>query len=322
MSPRKRLREAAIPKPPKYPSEFYGTLVSPDSIAAVANTFVFETCPFLRNKCIKIRKSNAIQSIGACSVLYKGASLIACPHRFIQRYQIFLDCVRYLRPNLRYYVVPEITMPGGNIDYCVVALDGASEIVDFVGIEIQALDTTQSGAIWTAREDLSHGVLKHSYKYGINWKMSAKTILVQLHHKAASFQAVNKKLVLVIQKEFYEYMEKVFQTKHLRDVDEADVMQFHIYNNVTLGDEYQIVLDSRKSTDVDGVEKLLKLGVESDILEPEVIERIRAKWHLAVPLVIPKPGEDLPPIMGVSAVDESGKELEDEEDSEEDDFEY
>lgn len=305
------VRKVEASKSPKYPSEFYGHLVSEAAVVELASVFASESCPFLRSKCVKIRKSNSSQSIGACSVLYKGSSHIVCPHRFIQRNQIFLDCVRYLAPNLQYYIVPEITMPGGNIDYCVVATNSGGDIIDFVGVEIQALDTTQSGAIWSAREDILQGSLKSSYNYGINWKMSAKTILMQLHHKAASFQAMNKKLVLVIQREFYEYMQGAFQTRHLSDADDNDTMQFHIYNNVMLGLEYQLVIDTRKSTDVEGVERLLKLGVESDILEPEVVERIKSKWRLAVPLVVPKPGEILPPILGVSTVDETGLELED-----------
>ncbi|MGH9931853.1 MAG: hypothetical protein ACREA9_21860, partial [Pyrinomonadaceae bacterium] len=44
------------------------------------------------------------------------------------------------------------------------------------------------------------------YKYGINWKMSAKTILVQMHHKAAAFESIGKKLVLAVQTEFFRYI--------------------------------------------------------------------------------------------------------------------
>jgi hypothetical protein len=94
-------------------------------------------------------------------------------------------------------VVPEVAMPGGSIDYFVVSSND-EEITDYAGIEIQGLDTTGSGGIWGAREDLLRGELAPPYQYGINWKMSAKTILVQMHHKAAAFEALGKKLILVL----------------------------------------------------------------------------------------------------------------------------
>jgi hypothetical protein len=34
--------------------------------------------------------------------------------------------------------------------------------------------------------------------FGMNWKMTAKTILVQLHHKLETFEHLGKHLVLVI----------------------------------------------------------------------------------------------------------------------------
>lgn len=57
-------------------------------------------------------------------------------------------------------------MPGGNIDFFFVASDGVI-IRDYVGIEIQTLDTTGSGGIWNAREDVMAGRLAESYEYGI-----------------------------------------------------------------------------------------------------------------------------------------------------------
>ena len=34
-----------------------------------------------------------------------------------------------------------------------------------------------------------------SKPFGMNWKMTAKTILVQLHHKIETFESINKHLV-------------------------------------------------------------------------------------------------------------------------------
>jgi len=177
-------------------------------------------------------------------------------------------------------------MPGGSIDYFLVGMK-AAEILDYAGIEIQSLDTTGSGAIWKAREDLLQGRLRGAYSYGMNWKMSAKTILVQMHHKAAAFEALGKKLVLVVQKRFFDYITREFHTGQLRAADSRDSVHFHIYDVVMLGSELQIVLDERRSTNVSGVAQMLDLGSKGDILEEEVIMRIKAKMPNAVRLDVP-----------------------------------
>lgn len=58
-----------------------------------------QECPFLRRKCVKTRKSQPDVSIGTCSVIHgaKGnVGVIICPHRFLERGQIFLDCLHLL----------------------------------------------------------------------------------------------------------------------------------------------------------------------------------------------------------------------------------
>jgi hypothetical protein len=42
----------------------------------------------------------------------------------------------------------------------------------------------------------------------MNWKMTAKTILVQMHHKVETFEHINKKMVLVIQDVLLRLYEK------------------------------------------------------------------------------------------------------------------
>jgi hypothetical protein len=268
-----------------YPVEFYGRYISQATNDDFVSSFQSQTCPFTNKRCVKQRKSDPIQTIGACSVKYQGSSLIICPHRFIQHNQIFLDSIRLLEPGLRYFVVPEVSMPAGSIDYFLIARRG-EEIVDYAGIEIQALDTTGSGTIWQAREDLLQGQLAHSYNYGINWKMSAKTILVQLLHKASSFEALKKKLVLIMQKQFFEYLMREFQTDQLRLAKHNDSVHFHIYDVVLNESELQLSLYERLSTDVKGVERMLNFGRSSDILEQDIIERIKSKMLVARPIEI------------------------------------
>lgn len=241
----------------KHPTEFYGKKVSRKTARDFETIFRRQRCPYLDRWCVKQRKSDPSQTIGSCSVGYQGKPLIICPHRFLQGQQIFLDCTRLLESNKRYKVVPEVRMSGGSVDYFVIAQDDSDAIVDYAGIEIQALDTTGSGGIWDARVDLSGGQLSLPYSYGINWKMSAKTILLQLHHKATDFEALGKKLVLISQSEFSEYIVRTFQADRLRDSSNSDSVHFFAYDLIQLGEGFQLRLANQRSTNVIGVERML-----------------------------------------------------------------
>jgi len=245
-----------------------------------------QQCPFLGRTCLKQRKSTPEQTIGACIVGYQGKPLIICPKRFLENHQIFLDSIRLLTAgDAQFLIVPEVTMPGGNVDYFLVAMCG-EQIVDYLGLEIQSLDTTGSGGIWQAREDLYDGNLRAKYRYGINWKMSAKTILIQMHHKAEAFEALGKKLILVLQQPFFDYVSREFQTTHLQTAREEDSVHFHIYDCVELNRKFRLRFSSRKSTNTLGVERMLKLGQRAGITEQEVIQRIKAKLSRAIQLQV------------------------------------
>ncbi|MDQ3236295.1 MAG: hypothetical protein M3Q54_02010 [Actinomycetota bacterium] len=271
----------------KQPVEFYGEAVADKTARSVRSLMESERCPFLDKRCVKQRKSDPTQTIGSCTVGYQGGPLIICPHRFLERHQIFLDCVPLLAPNLRYLIVPEVAMPGGSVDYFVVAVDDSNEVLDYVGLEIQSLDTTGSGGIWKARQDLLRGELKPSYPYGINWRMSAKTILVQMHHKAAAFEALGKRLILVVQDKFLAYIAREFQTDRLQVARDEDPVRFHVYDAVLLGSQLRVVLSDQKSTDMLGVERMLSSGQDPEVLEEEVVARVKAKMPRAIELQIP-----------------------------------
>ena len=151
-----------------------------------------QQCPFLGKRCYKVRKSDPGISIGTCTVLYgrKPEPIIICPTRLIERRQIFVDCLHLLtthEPGNELHIVSEVSIPGGSVDYFLVsARDG--RVRDFVGIELQTLDTT--GTVWPERQRLlkelgvprADAAEDSDKPYGMNWKMTAKTILVQMHH--------------------------------------------------------------------------------------------------------------------------------------------
>jgi hypothetical protein len=101
-----------------------------------------QRCPFVDRKCYKVRKSEADISIGTCTVEYTGKPIIICPHRLLERRQIFTDCIHLLtghEPGNELHILPEVSVPGGSIDYIIASIRGG-KARDFVGIELQALD--------------------------------------------------------------------------------------------------------------------------------------------------------------------------------------
>ena len=74
--------------------------------------------------------------------------IVICPTRLIERGQVFSDCLHLLtthEPGNELHVVSEVSVPGGSIDYFLVSVRNG-KVKDFVGIELQTLDTT--GTVW------------------------------------------------------------------------------------------------------------------------------------------------------------------------------
>lgn len=246
-------------------------------------------CPYLDRKCIKVRKSQPEISIGTCSVLYGRAKrpIVICPFRLLERGQIFTDCLHLLslhEPGNELHVVSEVSVPGGSVDYFLVSVSDG-KVRDFVGIELQTLDTT--GTVWPARqrflqtvgvEVVREGATPYDKTYGMNWKMTAKTILVQLHHKIQTFQAINKHLTLVIQDFLLEYLRSQFQFSHVKDARRGDPMQIHAYRmDQKVDGAFSLNLGSRLSTDSEGIAACLGLQAEASVDLDRIVQQLETK---------------------------------------------
>ena len=248
-----------------------------------------QECPFLGKRCYKVRKSDPETSIGSCTVLYGRAAklILICPTRLIERRQIFTDCLHLLtthEPGNELHILSEVTVPGGSVDYFLVSTQ-EGKVKDFVGIELQTLDTT--GTVWPERQRLlkEFGVARtddsetSSKSFGMNWKMTAKTILVQMHHKIQTFEHVNKRLVLIMQDRLLEYMAREFNFDHLKNPAViGDSMHLHAYKMEPQEDKsYQLILKSRLSTDAEGIATCLGLKAEARVELGEIIRALQKK---------------------------------------------
>ena len=110
---------------------------------------------------------------------------------------MFFDAQHLLsnhEPGNELHVLQEVGIDGGMVDFFLLSAR-RGRVLDFVGIELQTLDTT--GTIWPERQRLldklgfsvARADLESTKPFGMNWKMTAKTILMQLHHKVEHFSA-------------------------------------------------------------------------------------------------------------------------------------
>lgn len=263
--------------------ELFGQYCSED--ANIESVLENQLCPYNNKKCFKTRKSDSETSIGTCTVNYQNKDIIICPNRLTEKSQIFVDCLHLLtlhEPGNELYIIPEVTIPGGHVDFFLVSAKN-KKVKDFVGIELQTMDTT--GTVWPERQRLldEHGSyvpkddINNKKPFGMNWKMTAKTILVQMHHKAQTLENLNKHLVLIIQKPLYEYMRKEFSFSHIQGVRVGDAVHFHSYDVVEEDNGLHLALDTRVSTDTNGVAECLGLNAEANVELKDIIALLESK---------------------------------------------
>lgn len=271
-------------------SEFFG-LYCDDNAQDFELAMKEQICPYTKKTCTKMRKSNPEIKIGTCSVKYQDQDIIICSFRLLEHNQIFIDCLHLLtmhEPGNELYLVPEVQIPGGHVDYFLVSAKDR-KVKDFIGIELQTMDTT--GTVWPERQGFlkERGIevdfedLKRKKAFGMNWKMTLKTILIQMHHKSETFEHLNKHLVLIIQKPLYEHMKSDFNFEGIEGVRLGDPVHIHSYNFAKDGNKLGLTLDVRVSTDSAGIANCLGLNAESKvelqdlikILEPKLTEANR-----------------------------------------------
>jgi len=264
-------------------------------------------CPYLDRKCLKNRKSRPEVSIGTCIVQYgkDRKHLLICPFRLLERKQVFTDCFQLLtlhEPGNELHVVPELSVPGGSVDYVLASVRGG-KVRDFVGVELQTLDST--GTVWPARQRFlsEKGVkvlaedLASRKSFGMNWKMTAKTILVQLHHKIETFEHIGKHLTLVVQDYLLHYMRSQFSFAHLTSARIGDPMQIHAYQLKDDGNAYHLELIERLSTDTNGIAACLGLQaspkVDLELIVAQLEQKLSSNTLFSIAAAPPPPSRGI-----------------------------
>lgn len=265
-------------------SEFFG-LHCANLDLDFSNAANLQMCPYTHKTCTKMRKSNPNIKIGTCTVKYQENDVIICPFRLLEHNQIFIDCLHLLtmhEPGNELYLVPEVQIPGGNVDYFLVSAKD-KKVKDFIGIELQTMDTT--GTVWPERQRFLHSLgikveqtdIDNKKPFGMNWKMTLKTILIQMHHKSETFEHLNKHLVLIIQKPLFDHMRSDFNFESIEGVRLGDPVHIHSYDLVEGNGKLNLSLGSRVSTDSAGIATCLGLNAESKVELQDLIKILEPK---------------------------------------------
>jgi hypothetical protein len=187
--------------------EFFG--FSPGDRSAVATTSRAQRqCPFLQHKCVKTLSDGEIS--GACTLKQKnGGPVICCPIRlYAKNYEILRDIARIaFGPVIP--LVPsnatthksgeciavfgkgwgkELRLPnrghGGGyfVDWVLAHVSATGELIDFVAVEVQSIDTTGNYRDERATY-LREQTFAGASKSGFNWENVNKRILPQIIYK-------------------------------------------------------------------------------------------------------------------------------------------
>ncbi|WP_336357863.1 NotI family restriction endonuclease [Haloarcula sp. CGMCC 1.6347] len=243
----------------KYPVEFYGEFYSNRQNAEQG--MEDDHCPFLGDTCKKRRKSQG-ESIGTCSVGYRGRGQdeyrphCICPHRFETE-----DVLGEIEPLFvdegEYFATPEVPLLGTSIDYVAGKRADDGTVLDFAGVEIQALDTT--GSVWEYREgyfDEDRDMTDVDGTYGINWAMSlTKTMMQQAFKKGQTFRDWGENLIFLVQDVSIEYIRDNYDASGLRPARSDDPVHFYSYslNYSYESEQYEWEIDEKLSADIEGI---------------------------------------------------------------------
>ena len=243
------------------------------------------SCPYRAAPCLMVRQDEPDTPVGTCSVHDGETSdrILICKYRLLD-HGVFADCFHLLalhEPDNELHIVPEVSVPWGSVDYFLTSVKNG-RVRDFVGVELQAFDTT--GTVWPERQRFlqSAGIegdvedVNSRESFGMDWKKTAEDFLSQLHNKTESFEFLGKHIVVFIQDTLLDYIRSQHQFDRLGGARLGDPLHIHSYSHVDRGGKAGVLeLNERLSTDVDGIpgtrgpQENLSIGLEDIVRQLE-----------------------------------------------------
>ncbi|MDM8545687.1 NotI family restriction endonuclease [Candidatus Venteria ishoeyi] len=196
-------------------------------------------CPFINKSCIKINHDQTI-TYGTCSVTSPYGDIIICPNRlYSNNYEILKRVSNDAFGNLPFFLFDQYIENRTTVNDCIVALGKNSgkevqvgrhlsmdwvlakikdtELIEYVGIEIQSIDITGNYRdAWHAYKNLPNTKLPidsiPSSNHGLNWANVHKRLIPQLIRKGVVYSRSNlvkKGLYFILPEIVYKKFEDV-----------------------------------------------------------------------------------------------------------------
>lgn len=212
----------------KYPAEILG--FASQNRAQIENSMANDRpCPFMDEPCNK--KS------GVCSVHTNDMVVAICPNRFLQENAVMQDiAIEHFGSTHDLLLFKEVYSGDRNLgtfDYVLVQHRPLScEILDFVIVEFQTVDTTMTGKINRALDEFGQGVdiATQSYKFGLNWANVWKRCFMQILNKGRVLDSWGRKSFWVVQEPNYEYFLHAYGLGATMEADAQGSTVFIVYD--------------------------------------------------------------------------------------------
>lgn len=165
-------------------------------------------CPFLDSRCTKGGHKVDIP-LGTCSVVSPYGTVVTCPKRFYggELALVHEVAASLLETRTDIVVVPEIgTTRSTMFDWIAVRHDGAGNISDYAGIEVQTIDITGSVRPYFDAYMQGNDTSQVKHNHGINWANVFKRGMPQFLAKGAILASYGKKLAVVVQDQLLDYI--------------------------------------------------------------------------------------------------------------------
>jgi hypothetical protein len=218
-------------------------------------------CPFLAQLCTK-QSRNLTMPFGVCSVHYGGNVVAICPNRFLQANRIFTDiAVAHFDGTHDLLIFPEVRISvksrtGRRIpyafDYVIVKHAPLSiQIQDFVLVEFQTVDTTNTGKLVEAFQAFMNeeDIQGRRYGFGMNWKNVWKRCFTQMLQKGILAEAWGQKIYWIAQEASYQHLRDSYGLYDM-DFDSAEATIFSSYKLIKQDDGYVPQLVRQESSSV------------------------------------------------------------------------
>jgi hypothetical protein len=206
-----------MPKP-KFPSEIFG-FPHYNTTAKAKDARARHWCPFVDKVCYK--QSRLINyPFGVCTAHANDQEIALCPRRFLDGHTVFTDIAQHhFKTTSDILVFSEVGLTDiGNFDFVMVKHKPMSaEIEDFVAIEFQTGQTTNTGKLVQGLRDFMAGksIVYQTYGFGLNFFDIWKRTFTQVLNKGVIMENWKKKIYWVIQEPVYRFFESKYGLQSL-----------------------------------------------------------------------------------------------------------